>query len=533
MGFEGVAEFHGPTELGRDIVAHKKGDFGYTESVVVVAKSVRISGEAATEVARQIRQAINTPFRSVAGNEERLADKVWVVTNKDIPLQAKEKICSEFDSKQLRSIIWIDGSELWEQWRKHFPVGFSDLAEELQRRLRDVDSAFRPRIIIDSKSQITEIHAGDIEKLDEDHLKFGTSFSFPNDPEGMEKKREFEALLETGSPARIPGKFFKLSLPPALEEMFKAAFGSTPGDFDWINISSFQDDFHIPVSVVVTSDTGDRAEIPYIDLKRTQAGLKEVTLTNESQPIPIKMTLRVSANELAGNYSFEITPAPVTASWLKVWIDLQRCFSMPGAITVRLVESGQVVYSGRRSTTQDFGVSEAEIQIVDDLAQVEVILGQPVYVPEDEWTHDEIEVLKKLRHLVSDPVIDATWTDMKGTVEANQAVEALGSFLDCTSHQVVREMNEQVELAGRTLDLGRVRQIATSVKLEDCDALLLEIEEKRGTNEILKVTFIPGENDKLTSHYLDWDLEATPKVTDSPANISSQDNSITDAESLS
>src|SRR5207302_1001485 len=88
MAYQDVEEYHGPGELGMDIVCWKPGTGGKRENWAVVAKSVRMTGRAAPgsgtvgEVQTQILQCLGGQFPDPRTSELQTVHKCLVVSGK-------------------------------------------------------------------------------------------------------------------------------------------------------------------------------------------------------------------------------------------------------------------------------------------------------------------------------------------------------------------------------------------------------------------------------------------------------------------
>lgn len=122
QGMRDVRNNHGVTELGKDVVGWFFGPMEEAVNFVIVAKAGNITGSVTKEVARQVRQAFNSPFAAGLDSIERLADLVWVVTNGSIPELSRNSIRSEVGRDFQDRIRWLDGDELWNRWTQHFPI---------------------------------------------------------------------------------------------------------------------------------------------------------------------------------------------------------------------------------------------------------------------------------------------------------------------------------------------------------------------------------------------------------------------------
>lgn len=501
MSYLGVTEDHGALEFGKDIVAYKVNEFDSVENLAVVAKASRIIGEEAKEVGRQIRQAWKDKFRVGGDNTERSATRILVITNKAIPKEGREKIISEIEDEMERGTDFIDCDRLWDLWCKHFPVGMVEFAQKVQKGIHRFPPKLDPLVSIDKDSISVAIRPSD-DALTVDERTFRTKFKFPDTDEGREMLRALEASRETGSPIKVPGKYFELELPAFMRQMSEQIHGASPSEFTSIEITSPIDDRPWPVRIEIASDDGDHAALPYVDLRVRQAGSRELTLSNSRQQIPVHITLVLDSDRLSGNFNFTIVEGPMTAKWLLRWYEILRCMAKPGEVVGTLLEENVRLFRSRNDGLELNEVDEETLNLIRDLARIEEMLGQQIYVPDGDLSEEERQVIHKLRSLLRKPKFEVPWgSGLTVTIDRDGYETSIDDMLDGKNFPFLIEGNETATLASHEFSLGRVRRMARSAKLGNIE----ELNEQLARGEtILKMVLFPAENDILDIDYLDW-----------------------------
>ncbi len=219
MGFNEVFEWHGGAgELGKDFVAWKTNELGHRENLAVVAKATAIkSNPQIQDVITQIRQSFNSTYRDpITGVDERI-HRCWVVSNKDLPKETRDRIRASIGNETWDSYTQIlDIDDIWELGSKHLVTDVGDALRFLDALIGtslyvvDATSAIRVSIhVIESCDRRFVLRESFEGQLQISPVTFRTKLSVPNSPEGREKLEESEAALATGSPATIPGGFIE------------------------------------------------------------------------------------------------------------------------------------------------------------------------------------------------------------------------------------------------------------------------------------------------------------------------------------
>ena len=504
MGYEDAFGWHGgPGELGKDVVGSRLDDFGELSNVVAVAKAVRIVGKTAIDVARQVQQAFNTKFKANLGNDERSPHKVWVVTNHDIPKESRDQILSSLDSKLQPHVIFIDIDTLWSNWQKHFPPPVYlhlSQTQQLLKAFESEDPAMRRRVWIESDAFGADFKIVRPELLNDERIDFSAQLRFPDTPEGRAKLADLQAMLKSGIPLEIPGQFVSFQLPEAIKRPVEQLFGISQFELTSILISPFQPDHEMPVSISLDSSDGDYARLDYIDCRVFQDD-DEIILSNEDQPIPIRVRQSVSTDG-SGTCSIKIKKWPVPVIWLKKWLDVLRVASKPGRTTITHLPTGRRIARAYRQPDPAKLPSQESLDLVSDLATIQELLGQPIYFPGRPLTEAEHNTVTTLRTLLHKPTLVRTWLHCGGKFTAKDVKERLEPLLRGECGPLYLEEEEYAELADITFSLGRVQHHVESARIINPEDVLSQLAQASDDNAPVSIQFVPGTNNLVHTRFL-------------------------------
>src|SRR5260370_3409898 len=94
MNFQGVHEYHGNTEFGKDIVCWKFDELHNRKNLALVVKATHVSGQsqAAADIEHQVRQCFSKPYIDLSTGSNEEVDRCWIVSNKTINHDAVDPI---------------------------------------------------------------------------------------------------------------------------------------------------------------------------------------------------------------------------------------------------------------------------------------------------------------------------------------------------------------------------------------------------------------------------------------------------------
>jgi len=163
VGYKDVFEHHGGSrEIGKDIVAWELERSGGRRNLAIVAKAVKITGQAksakgsAADVQTQVQQCFNQKFNDHLTNEEQSVHDVWVVSNKEISKEARAAISAAIPEYNRRYVRYIDRNELWGLVKEHLHPPVAERIEALQQCLPE-DDYYKTHITVSGSDWLVNV----------------------------------------------------------------------------------------------------------------------------------------------------------------------------------------------------------------------------------------------------------------------------------------------------------------------------------------------------------------------------------------
>jgi hypothetical protein len=316
MKYQDVQEYHGGKEYGKDIVCWRSSDLGSRKNLALVVKAVPVSGKSkvdkgtAGEIQTQINQCFGRTYLDPITSSTQSVHQCWVVSNHAINETAIEAIKAAMGNGVYKeNVDFVGLDKLWELICLHLPfqATFQKL-EDVQRDFETWDTHYR----IDTTINGSGIHHTLAEKFpgafQEKPVHIKPAFSFPDTEEGREMQKARELFVETGAPVKIPKQYIKeIEVPEFLNGVYPSITEMTEDGF--LQLTSTPNSMPILLRCEMIRGDGYCFTLEYLHLLCRQAGTKEATLTNEGQPIPIKVELVIRSDTTFG-CRFQIVPMP-------------------------------------------------------------------------------------------------------------------------------------------------------------------------------------------------------------------------------
>ncbi len=502
MGYLDVMGHHGGSqEQGKDIVMWKPGDFRDRVNYAVVVKAAKISGKAkgkssAAEVRFQVDQALGLPFKDPVTTEDREVDRCIVVCPHEIPKEALTSLHATLKHEKLDKLTeFLHGDNLWEMVEELLVPPVLLQLEAAQEALVQACPQFDMTATLGAEGVRVEVKGKQTSSADGEPLASGR-FEISDDPEGREIAAAIEEHLATGAPARVPGKFVTdFNLPDEITKLMGLETGALPSVLE---LRSKPPQRPLLLRMEVYKDGKRSGHWDYLDLRARQAGLEEVTLTNEDQPIPYKLTVTASARQRAVQHSWRVEHAGANVHIALEALRFHRALAAGGTLRIVHLETGVVVSEQTIPPEQEGIVAPHPywMAVLEDLdfiqRQAKVLFTLPETITKDEA--DKIQetafllragraecqqswsVSVQRRHL------EAFFADWKPgiaksfTLEAHESREILGSHVEmgptvfaCARARIPLDEAQRVtDLAGGLADHETI-QIKVQAD-EDCPA---------------------------------------------------------------
>jgi hypothetical protein len=517
MGYGAVFEWHGgPGELGKDVVGWKANQLGNRRNTAVVAKVSRMSANnQLMDVATQVSQAFNTSFKDPSTGEDQRVHEVWIVTNKKLGKEARERLRAAVPSAFGPYIDVLDGNDLWRLMKKYFPIELHQLLDEAQHLLQRMRSPYSVTVHLSTESR------GRTFTLEERQpwqpsgaaVSIQSVFKFPNTPEGRAKFEEFRSAMETGTEVELPGQYVNLQLPHDLDSVLTELLGAPPSQLQNLSISSAVSSHRSPVRIDIVCDDGDAASLDYVELAVVRAGTKQITLSNASQPIPIgvNMVVDFGKDDERMISTITVTKKQVDAIAAPVLHDLLRmlrCMGKPCEVRITSLEERLVIALARSAGSGGRGIPDQFVAMVGDLAAIQARVKTPIHIPNRELTRDELETIATLRTILHEGEING---GHDASLRMSVSVPHLQKVLDAivigprTSLRLEPREVQAVELFGTEITLGKVAYILEGITLANEQEVRSRLASNTATDEEVELRLVATESGRLVCHYLDWE----------------------------
>ena len=542
MKFRDVYKHHGGVnEKGKDIVCWYEHPFlGNRRNLALVVKARPISGKAAIdqatagEITMQINQCFGKPYNDPITGEEQSVHECWVVSNKPIGKDAIDAIASGL-GKSVSTVEYIGIDKLWELIEKHLPLqaAFQKL-EEVQQEFATVDPQYR----LDAHLTNSGLQFSLAEKYPgaaaEKPMKIHTVFAFPDEVEAAKYGEALQQLLDTGLSVTIPGTYVKsLQASDFLQHVLPTSL-SADGS---IQLGSLP--YHKPFlfRYEMICDDGEQFVLDYLEMKRIRAGTKEVTLTNQEQPIPIKLEMVLRFDNIADSY-FHIWLAqeqPLNVHQKLMQLQCMRCISKPHTARITSIDTGFPVIMGTGRIEQGEWNAAAQyvLEITSALDALQMKTGNEITFPADrELTAEETMAMEIMRVLFLTGKIHANWKgcQMVGYVTAERREELqqlFQRFEGGKTGSIFFSQEESLLLFGEVYPLGRHEPVQIEAKLANEQEIQTFLEQQQEGK--LTLQFVPANDRQIVKEFPDW----MPKDAPTSSELGCQEQEWRQQEALS
>lgn len=294
MEFCDVKDTHGSNEFGKDIIAWKSDELGKRKNLAIVAKAAKLTRSNHSEVGTQINEAFRRSYNDPVDQSLQDVHNVWVINNREMKLDLRERIMVQVDSLYKRSVRFLDMDQLWVLVEKHLPVSPRDALErlvlQLDATITDPSIDLHVGIETDADGQrriyqhaVLKERGGQSAEggSDEPNTEYGRIVF----PAGSQVWETWQASLRTGDTARFSSRDIQLSLPEDILDTLKGITGFDEQEEYAIEVGSILDRRPIPVRITVQNDEGSEETFPYVEMRVVKAGTERMEFSNEMQPI--------------------------------------------------------------------------------------------------------------------------------------------------------------------------------------------------------------------------------------------------------
>lgn len=508
MNYQDAHEYHGTAEFGKDIVCWNRDDLNNRQTLALVVKATIITGNSLScaDIANQVCQCFGDAYVDPVTTSKELVNRCWVVSNKPISHDAVDRIVANIArSVYAGNVTFIGIDKLWELIEKYMPLqAVLQKLEDVQREYETLDTHYRLEAQIDG----TGIHHRLVEKFpgaaQEKPQTFHIKFEFPNTEDGRAHMEALKRFHATGASVKIPATYIKnLEYPDILKQIYPAM---TPDGF--LQFGPRPHPKPLLLSCEIVSDDGDRFVIDYIHLTCIQGGQKEITLTNESQPIPFKIqqVIRFDGSMSGFHMSTKLDPLCNVHQQL-LHARLLRCISKPHTMHFTNLETGMPVASGRNEAGVCETPHEEFIEALAALDALQIKSGKLVHLPDRDLTEEELQDIAMLRSLFRTGTAGFSWHSLSASMvitdeDRTEQMQTLQQYANGGLFYHILQQEEILSLFGEQYLLGPIKPLSLPLALVNWS----EIQELLDTGYCgeLSLEFVPRDDGSFTKEYVNW-----------------------------
>ena len=364
MSYQDVYYHHGGTlEQGKDFVMWREESPKGRVNYAVVVKAKKITGAAnrgTHEVLMQIKQALGSKYIDKRTHEEQPVHQCYLVSSHEISKEGTNSFRNLLvQERLLGQVFTIDGEDLWKLVRKH--LAKQTIHAQLENAMQALGSPPYP-----DYEYAVALRPGEKQFIllpkhpDAEPVPVSLAPSFPDTPEGQRKKEEYEQFVRTGTRVELDQESIHFE---DLPESFKLLFPFAEGTEYTISMGPSTLQEPIPMALTVEGDDGSSFTLPLIVFTEGRGGTDSTTLSNEKQPIPLKVQLEISDSDhrVSVNYTFRFAGSSVY--WLVQAIRFHEILAKGAQIVFRDLRTGVALPSFRMPSgkVKDWGESFSRI----------------------------------------------------------------------------------------------------------------------------------------------------------------------------
>lgn len=509
MEFRGVTLYHGGSlELGKDIVMWKEGELRERVNFGVVVKADKVSGKAtgkgsANEVYFQIMQCFNEPYADLTSTEEQKIHRCWVVSSGEITKEAVNAIKGQLANTNLDKVTdFIGGDRLWDLIQQFMPEqGVVEHLESAQKKLDDLIQSSHYRVTATTKNEfiIEPKYPG----AERDYpLTITTRFKFDtNEPEGKKALAEWERHLKTGAPVTIKSQHLaELNFPEFLRPLINPAAEGMQ-----LVLGTRRSGKKAPFKFELLSHDGEVAALEYVELEVIQEGTEEVTLSNEQQSSPWKVTFVLNVKKRRFQFSLSLRKADLNVKQALQGFRFYYAMMKAGEVRIENLENGISVIEPYTPPETARGLDKRWLKLLEELVFIQAKTSILLTVPTGDVSVEDAQIVLATAHILRTG--HATFTAKHWPVHASveQAKEAFETFGETPSQRLTLDMkeNQKIVLFGVDIPLGRA--VMTCDRAHISKRELAKLKKKiSASSPGDEIQYQLSLDSPLDAKYLDW-----------------------------
>jgi len=228
-------------------------------------------------------------------------------------------------------------------------------------------------------------------------LTIEVSLRFPATPEGQSALTALEQHFETGEIAEIHGAFidkFKFS------DWYARLFGDNDPSIGHLVVGPASSSEPRAARLDLFAENGLRASVPYIELAATRVGSKQITLSNQDQPIPYQLRFVFDRPKASFRMTVEVSGPGVDVEEAKDILRFMTALANLHRVRLTFLATQETV-QGAFAAGSPVAPDPRLVEAVDKLCLIQQKTGQRLRLPQD-WTitSEDLEAIDQIMTII-------------------------------------------------------------------------------------------------------------------------------------
>lgn len=263
-----------------------------------------------------------------------------------------------------------------------------------------------------------------------------------------------ERALATGSGVTLPGTFLKeFRIPPEFRDMFALRDDAATAS---VRVFSTPPDRPFPLRYEVERDGRVVASIDHLDFRVKQIGTREMTLTNESQPIAFKAQMVIPRPEGEANYTWRLESRLFTVHLALQAVRFHNAIAGGGIFRTISVETGLIVSEGVAPPSRGAidPVPDYWTRTLEALDFIQRRINSPIWLPDREITDRETQEILETAEILRIGRLRRRVRDWSITIEKQHVGDFFERFPPAKPAGVAFSQVEERHILGTRIDMG-------------------------------------------------------------------------------
>jgi hypothetical protein len=320
--------------------------------------------------------------------------------------------------------------------------------------------------------------------------------------EGKKALEDYRQHLATGSPITIKGEHVMKFMPP---EIMRSLMGEEMEAVE-LQIGTWRGEESFLLRLEAESPDGERASFDYIDFNVAQHGNEQITLDNETQPVPWKVQVMIDKRGGKSQIKFNFKTTGVNTWQALQQIQFARVMSKGAILRTRNVATNLLIDETSIASGKHQAFDERWVALVESSYFIQTTLRIPINLPE-QITNEDANNVFLTEHILKTGRAGGTaapWI-VEATVEA--ALNGLAVFKEENTQAVTLVMRDVYEtnVLGTKVVLGPILVNCPKAYITNEDFKKLEATvHSAQPGDIVSLTLTPFEDCPVEGLFVNW-----------------------------